>query len=324
MPINIQLGLSEAKKLLATLHVDSLPPEVFELQELLLTPSPNTVEVAAIISRNPELLGNFLSITNQHLRRTEGELILEARAAVNLLGLKEIENFFIASYLEKNLPCSASEQTILRRSKRAAIAASEMAYWVSDVNRTECYLCCFVQDIGSLYLARANTPSALKYFNDQLEYPLTAYHEEYQSLQTSHAFIGSILAHQWHLGGVLDKSIMLHHSQDFEHLNAYDPRLAKMIALIQLANGLVSQQFEAHGTLEYFESAEQTEPDTETAQDNSKEADQDESQYSISDELKRCNENAMAFLQLPDRALISARAALDKWGVHCRDHIASH
>lgn len=321
MPVNIQLGLTEAKKILATLSVESLPPEVFELQEFLLLPEPNTVEVATIISRNPELLGNFLSITNLYLRRAENDLVLEARAAVNLLGLKEIENVFIASYLEKNLPCSQSEQTILRRSKRAAIAASELAYWVSEINRTECYLCCFLQDIGSLYLARAKKPYAVKYFKDQLAQPLTAYYEEFKALQTTHAFIGSLLAHQWHLGSLLDKSIMLHHSQDFEHLNAYDPRLAKMIALIQLANGIVSARFEAHGTLEYLA--------PQPAQDDAgpmmlKEVEQQVVEYPLTEELERCHAKAIAFLGLPERALISARAALDKWGLQCRDHLASH
>lgn len=322
MPVNIQLGLSEAKTLLSSLKVESLPPELFELQELLLTPSPNTVDVASIISRNPELLGSFLSMANQHLGRFDQDLILEARAAVNLLGLREIEHLFIASYLEKKLPRLESEQTILRRSKRSAIAASELAYWVSDINRTECYLCCFLQDIGSLYLARANKPAALKYFQDQLTNPLTAYSEEFKSLQTTHAFVGSILAHRWHLGSLLDKSILLHHSQDFEHLNSYDSRLAKMIALIQLANVMVSERFEANGTLEVLESVDSDDQkNVESGWDNQSD---DLPDYPLSDELESCKLNALAFLDLPERAMISAHAALNKWGIHCRDHLASH
>lgn len=291
MPISMQTGLQNAKTILHALKIENIPSEIFELQDAMLNGEPNLVEIAQIICKNPELLGDFLCISNQVLHRNPDNLILDAQAAVNILGLKDIERLFLTAYLEKSLPKSKYDCDLIRRSKRAAIAASEMFYWVSEISRAEAYLITFMQDIGALYLSRHHDAFILDHLAEQCALPYGAYSRELQHYQTAHTYLGSLIAHKWHLGDLLSKSILLHHTRTLDNLKSYDIRLAKMVALIQLANALVVTVFaENYETPELIES----------------------------------RENAIEFLELPENAIKAGIAALNKWGINCTEHCASH
>lgn len=291
MSISLQTGLRNAQTLMHSLKVDNLPEELFELQEIMLMEQPNMVTIAEIISKNPELLGDFLATCNQTLHRDTDNPILDARAAVNILGLQEIEHLFLASYLNKKLPKSKSDLELIQRSKRAAIAASEMTYWINNLHTTETYLVTFMQDVGAIYLARHHDTKIKTYIEQQSAHPFSSYQLELADYQTAHTYLGSLIAHQWHLGPLLSKSILMHHTQTIERLQVYDPRLANLVALIQLANAMVTDVF---------------------------------AQHNQTTELAESFERARTYLKLPDPAIRAGYSALEKWGVHCTHHYASH
>ncbi|WP_319380226.1 HDOD domain-containing protein [Thiomicrorhabdus sp.] len=291
MKIDMKTGMHNAGEILQALEVKSLPAEIFELEEAMLSEAPNMVEIANIISKHPELLGEFLSISNQVLRRSQDDLIFDARAAVNLLGLQEIQQLFLLSYLQKNLPKDDRDRKLIIRSKRAAIAAAELSYWIHELPRSEAYLVAFLQDIGALYLSRFDPTYISKFLNTELTEPFSAYERELNRYQTAHTYLGSLIARRWHLGNLLCKSILLHHTRQLESLTQYDSRVAQMVALIQLSNGLVFREFSDHHETE---------------------------------ELQTSIHQAIEYLELPDKAITAANASLKKWGPNCCEHMASH
>lgn len=292
MPLTMQQGISNAQKILDNLTVDPMPQEFFELQEAMFAPNPNMVKIGDIIGRHPKLLGQFLGSVNQRLKRNQDDLILDAHAAVNLLGLKEIEQLFLLSYLSNSVPKSRFDQELINRCKRASIAAAELSYWVNDIGYAEANLVAFLQDIGAIYMAREFGSEYLKTLpHQQVDYPYSAYQQETEKYQTAHTYLGSLIVHRWHLGSLLSKSLLLHHSKDLDGLLKYDPRVAHMVAMIQIANGLVQ--------LNYYH-AEETE------------------------ELRASIDHAVQFLKLPDNAINAAISVLEKWGDSCCDHAASH
>ncbi|WP_319558071.1 HDOD domain-containing protein [Thiomicrorhabdus sp.] len=291
MKTDIKTGMHNAGEILKSIETKSLPIEVFELEEAMQAETPNMVEIANIISKHPELLGEFLAITNRVLRREEEDLIFDARAAVNLLGLQEIRQLFLMSYLQKNLPKDDSGRKLIMRSKRAAIAASELSYWINELPRCETYLAAFLQDIGALYLSQFDDEYIATFLNTQLTEPFMAYDRELNHYQTAHTYLGSLISRKWHLGDLLCKSILLHHTKQLESLTEYDARVASMVALIQLSNGLVFREFSDH-----YETPE----------------------------LKESIAHAISYLQLPEKATAAATASLKKWGPNCCEHIASH
>lgn len=301
MPLTMQQGINNAQKIVDSLVIDPMPQEFFEMQEAMFTPNPNMVKIGDIISRHPKLLGQFLGSVNQRLKRTQDDLILDAHAAVNLLGLKEIEQLFLLSYLSQSVPKSRFDQELIDRSKRASMAAAELSYWVNDIGYAEANLVAFLQDIGAIYMAREfGTPYLTTFTYQQIEYPFTAYQRETEEYQTAHTYLGSLVVHRWHLGSLLAKSLLLHHSKDLNGLLKYDSRVSHMVALIQIANGLVTLEYQVP------EESEQT------------------AERKESIELRQSMDNAIEFLGLPSNAIKAAISVLDKWGDNCTDHQASH
>jgi HD-like signal output (HDOD) protein len=292
MKIEMKLGMDEAIKLIQTLHIEAIPPEIFELDELMLAENPNTTHVAGILSKNPEVLGEFLSMANKALNKSADDLILEASTAVNLLGLQEIKRLFLSSYLSQQLPVSTEDHKLIHNSHRAAIAAAELSYWVNDISRTEAFFVTFLQDIGAIYMMRYDAGTyAETYLNGQLTAPYASYEAEFEHYKTAHTFVGSVVARRWHLGDLLSKTLLLHHQQSLESVKVYDVRVAKMVALVQLANVLTFKVFSDHYQTQ---------------------------------ELTECLEQAVAFLELPVNALQAAEAALKKWGDSTKEHVSSH
>lgn len=292
MKIEMKVGIEEAKKLIQHLKIASIPPEIYELEELMLSESPNMTKIAAVISKNPELLGDFLSLVNKVLNKSDDDLILDANAAVNLLGLAEIENLFLGCYLQKNLPASQVDQKLILNCMRSGVAAAELSYWVNDIGRTEAYFIAFLQDIGAIYMMRYDDEHyAQDFLNALLTSPFEAHLKEFEHYHTAHTFVGSVIARRWHLGDLLCKALLLHHQESLESVKSYDKRVANMVALIQVANALVFQVFSDH-----YETLE----------------------------IKQGFANAVAFLSLPENAIEATLAALKKWGHEHHAHQASH
>ncbi|CAN8140034.1 HDOD domain-containing protein [Thiomicrorhabdus sp. 6S2-11] len=292
MSLTMQQGISNAQKILENLSVDPMPQEFFELQGEMFSASPNMVKIGDIIGRHPKLLGQFLGSVNQRLKRPQDDLILDPHAAVNLLGLKEIEQLFLLSYLSSSVPKTHFDQELINRSKRASIAAAELSYWVNDIGYAEANLVSFLQDIGAIYMARAYGSEYLGACNQtQLNFPFSGYQKEMEKYQTAHTYLGSLIVHRWQLGSLLAKSVLLHHSKDLQSLQKYDIRVAHMVAMIQVANGLVQ--------LNYYQEEE-------------------------TEELRESIDRAAQFLELPENAIKAAISVLEKWGDSCCNHGASH
>lgn len=292
MKIEMKLGMDQATQLIQQIKVETVPPEIYQLEELMGAEQPNASDIAHLISKHPELLGDFLSLTNKVLNRPQDDLILEPLAAVNLLGLQEIQHLFLSTYLKKQLPTSDQDRKIILHSMRSGLAAAELSYWVNEIDRTEAYLIAFMQDIGAIFIMRHDFDHyAETYLNAQLNEPFSGYQAEFEHYQTAHTFVGSVIARRWHLSDLLSKSLLLYHQNELESVQAYAPNVAKMVALIQIANYLVFKTFSDH--------------------------------Y-MTEELQQSFEHARTFLALPDNAIDAAEAALKKWGNDDHMHFSSH
>lgn len=292
MKIEMKLGMDQATQLIQQIKVETVPPEIYQLEALMEAEQPNASDIAHLISKHPELLGDFLSLTNKVLKRPQDDLILEPLAAVNLLGLQEIQHLFLSTYLKKQLPTCDQDRKIILHSMRSGLAAAELSYWVNEIERTEAYLIAFMQDIGAIFIMRHDFDHyAQTYLNAQLNQPFTGYQAEFDHYQTAHTFVGSVIARRWHLSDLLSKSLLLHHQNELESVQAYAPKVAKMVAIIQVANYLVFKTFSDH--------------------------------Y-MTEELQQSFEHARTFLALPDNAIDAAEAALKKWGNDDHMHFSSH
>ena len=286
----MQQKLAVAAKIFQQVAVPSLPEEIIRLQEELNKKYPNTVTIANLIGHNPELLGDFLTLVNTNITNEKTE-IKDAKAAVNMLGLDEIYNIFLSSSLTHLIAHSWKEKEILLHGAKAGLAAAELSYWVYDVSRSEAYMAGLMQNLGAVYLSKTDPDHYFELLTTQLSKPLTAYQEELEKYQTSHAHLGTFIAKKWNLSADVYKAILLHHDADFPKKTVNDQKVRHLIALITVANYVVSS--------------------------NSGE------QY-LTQELKDYRTLGMQQLDLPENALKAANAAVMKWGKSVGMAVGSH
>lgn len=276
----MQKQLASAAQIFSKSSVPSVPEEIIRLKEELNKKYPNTVTIANLISHNPELLSDFLTLVNSNITSEKTE-IKDAKAAVNVLGLDEIYNIFLSSSLTKIIAQSPVEKAILLHGSKAGLAAAELSYWVYDVSRSEAYMAGLMQNIGAIYFSRIVAEGYYDIYKQQLSNPISGYDKELATYNTSHAFLGTFVTKKWHISPNIYKSILLHHDVDFASKLANDQKVRHLISLIMVANYIVSSN----------------------AGD----------QY-ITQELKDYRNLGKHQLNLPDIALKAANAAVSKWG----------
>uniref|UniRef100_Q31EP7 Putative signal transduction protein n=1 Tax=Hydrogenovibrio crunogenus (strain DSM 25203 / XCL-2) TaxID=317025 RepID=Q31EP7_HYDCU len=276
----MQTLIKQAAALLSTIEVPDLPEVILLLKEELNKKFPNTVTIANLISKNPQLLAEFLSLVNTNVTK-ERMPIRDAKAAVNLLGLDDILNLFVSTIISNTVAKNELEKSILSHGAKSGLAAAELSYWVYDVSRSQAYMAGLMQNIGAIYLSKLEPDLYEGMFTASLSNPISAYQNELKHYQTSHVYIGSLLAKKWHLQPEIYKTILFHHDMDFAVKTVGDQTIKHLTALTILSNYIVST----------------------TEQD----------QY-INQELKEYRDAAKQVLSLPDNAFTAATAAVNKWG----------
>lgn len=275
----MQDKLQKAMQILARAQVPNLPEELIRLQNELNLKYPNTVNVANIISHNPEILSDFMNLVNTNLTDEKQE-IKDAKAAVNVLGLDEIYNIFLSAALTNLLAQSPTEKKILTQSAMSGLAAAELSYWVYDVTRSEAYMAGLMQNIGAIYFARAE-PEFEDFFDNQLGNPISGFKNEDEHFGTNHAVLGTVISKKWNIEPDVYKAILFHHDADFGVKATSHQKIKHLIALIVLGNYVVSVS--------------------------------SGDQY-ITKELKEYRKLGERELDLPDNALKAGIAAVAKWG----------
>ena len=286
----MQQELAQAVKIYNKTSVPSIPEEIIRLKEELNKKYPNTVTIANLISHNPVLLGDFLTLVNTNVTK-ENTQIKDAKAAVNVLALDEIYNIFLSSSLTNIIAQSPQEKEILKHGAKAGLAAAELSYWVYDVSRAEAYMAGLMQNLGSVFMFRADPEKYFEIYKSQLSNPISKYMQELELYKTSHAFLGTLVAKKWNITTDVYKSILLHHDTDFVAKTENNKKVRHIIGITLVADFVVSNQ--------------------------------SNSQY-ITQELKECRNLGKSVLELPDNAITAANAAVAKWGTSIGISSGSH
>lgn len=286
----MQQKIQKAAEILSQIYVPTIPDEVLKLKEELNKKYPNTVTVANLISHNPELLNDFLTLVNTNIT-TENAEIKDARAAVNLLGLDEIYNIFLSASLSNLVTQTPIEKEILLNGAQTGLAAAELSYWIYDVSRSEAYMAGLMQNIGAVFMVRHFQEDYLELFHTQLGNPVTGYDKELEIYGTTHCYLGILISKKWHVDADVYKSIIFHHDLDFAIQAEKHQRIKHLTALIMISNYIVSST-----TGEQY----------------------------ITQELKDYLNQAKKAIDLPDNAYKAAISAVQKWGKKVGLAVGSH
>lgn len=233
----MQMELRNARKILQTIDVIGLPTEILKLQNLLSsTEFPDLIDVESLISQNEVLAGDVIQLANSVLFAGV-QPVRTIRDAVQRIGIDKLKNLVLSMTLQNSM-LNLGLQDITNHSVEVASVSAELAKHVELISNDEAYLLGLFHNIGALMMA-VKYPEYEACFFNSLTAPLSTYHKEERTYQTTHAHLGVLIAEQWGIEMEMKKVMLLHHTDHLEGIK--DERVRSLVALIQLANAVVSE-----------------------------------------------------------------------------------
>ena len=237
--MDLKQQLLVARQVLSGTPIPAIPTEVLELQALFAsTEFPDFGEVATIIGRNTVLTGELIKMANDPcFVKENADPIQSVRGAVDALGLIQLKNLVVGLAFKAGVQDLAFAN-LIDHSLDVAKVASELCMSVEGIRPDTAYLAGLFHNAGAIMLALKYDDYEKYFFNTLTNY-YSGVAKEVKRYQTSHGVFGLLVAKKWNLDSMLSQVILVHHQKDLSLIRSDDVRT--LVALIQLANGLVSE-----------------------------------------------------------------------------------
>lgn len=249
--------LTQARVLLNKTEKISIPREVLKLRQLLAAQEfPNPQEMANIIGQNAILAGEIVQAANlPSMHGNNFRVIHTIHDAIDILGIRRLRNLVTAISLKLGMENFGHPQ-LMKHSVRVAEACAEIAKATTITTGDEAYLLGLFHNIGAIMMTKLDSHYET-IFAKSLSSPFSSNSAELETYRTSHGLVGVLVAEEWELDTPFKKTMILHHEPNLETIR--NAELKKLVALVQLANGLVSEQvFKVYMTPELKDMIERT------------------------------------------------------------------
>lgn len=234
----MQEKLKQGLRAIQGISIPQIPKEVFELDALLRSKFPNTVDVANIIEQNTTLSGETLKLINSPIIKPK-EPIKSIRDAVNKVGLVNIYNLVVASALKNVFSQSTFVKDIIDHSVDVAFCMSQLADMVDSISRDEAYMMGLFHHSGAMLLAKKAEDVYTPIYSNGMTNPATCIAKEDSAFGSNHCIIGVLVSQKWRLPINMINAIYRHHTPDISSIQNYEVR--SLVAMLQLANAIVSE-----------------------------------------------------------------------------------
>jgi len=237
--MDLKQQMVAAHQVLAGTPIPTIPLEVIELQALFAaTEFPDFGEVAGIIGRNTVLTGELIKMANDpRFVQDNAEPVQTIREAVDTLGLIQLKNLVVGLAFKTQVQDAVFE-SLIDHSLDVAMVSSELSRSVDGVTADVVYLAGLFHNAGAIMLA-LKYPEYEKVFFNTLTNCYSGVTKEVETYKASHGVFGLLVAKKWNLDAKMSQVMLMHHQKNLAAIKNEEVRL--IIALIQLANGLVSE-----------------------------------------------------------------------------------
>lgn len=234
---HIENRLIAALNQLKKVYVYHLPPELVAAKQELYKASPNLTTVENLIKKNPETLAQFIKIAQDAYPNKSIDQIMKVRTIINLIGLDNVFELLTAAILVRNHENTPLEKAIMKHGMNAALAAAELSDSIDGISRSEAYLAGLMQNIGAVFLSKADPENYRAIFLKSLSNPYSARQQELDQYETSHCEAGVIIAKNWKLPPEIYKGILLHHSRQIpEEIHQTHSQICNTALLMMLSD----------------------------------------------------------------------------------------
>lgn len=244
--------LTQARILLNRTEKISIPKEVLELRQLLANDEfASAQEIIHIIGQNAILAGEIVQAANlPSMHPKQYRVIHTIHDAIDILGTRRLKNLVTAMSFKLGLENFAHPQ-LIKHSIKVAETCSEIAKASDIISGDGAYLLGLFHNIGAIMLTKLDEGYET-IFAKSLSTPFVTTPLELEAYGTTHGMIGVLVAEEWNLDSPFKKTMILHHEPNLDTIRNSD--LKQLVALVQLANGIVSEQvFKVYKTPELKE-----------------------------------------------------------------------
>lgn len=213
-------------------------PALIELQRIAADENSGPRKIAAVVERDPGMVGAILRVVNSPVFRTRTPPVT-AFEAVSRLG--RTKTIAIATSESLRAHSEGMDPAVVERLWSCSAQAADWAYWLATHSRLHAiadvaYLTAVLHDVGvAVQLRRLPEHTAL--FRD-LDKDIEEAALELDTLSgTPHATVGALVLRNWKLPAVVVNAVLMHHTPGLRVESPISLRLACLIAAAHKLEG---------------------------------------------------------------------------------------
>ncbi|MDQ7837295.1 MAG: HDOD domain-containing protein [Thermodesulfobacteriota bacterium] len=223
-------------KIKETSEVATISAVAFQTAQLLRNPDVAVNKVTEIVSLDQSLTAKILRLVNSSFYGFQGRISSLSQAVV-LLGLNTVRNVILSVSVLKAFSgdkgCKVFDAgKFWGHSVGTAFVAKNLAEHVKFKEPEDAFIGGLLHDIGRVFIVQFLRPEAEKILDLMIKEDIPMREAEEKVLDTDHAWIGYVMAKNWHFPPALCSAICLHHApngKDEEFLLASIIHLADII-----------------------------------------------------------------------------------------------
>lgn len=231
--------IQKAQTLLPNLEVPIIPDELLKIQQLLSAHDmPDFQQLADLISLNPYIAAEIVSLANMPLFNQQGIRVKDLDSAIFHLGLNQIKDYVLSIHIKQKF-LDKSFKGLGQHSHTIALISATIASNVKDLNRSEAFFLGLLHDIGCFALFQMDTNYGVVFQNSENRFNDNN-QAEFQRYGTSHSAFGYVIDKQLNLPEEVALSVLFHHETKIERINHANIR--RNITVLRLAHLIHYQQ----------------------------------------------------------------------------------
>ncbi|MBO1923435.1 HDOD domain-containing protein [Thiomicrorhabdus sp. 6S3-12] len=224
-----------ARKLIKQIDIPILPDELVQLQQLLQQHEmPSIKKLVELISRNPYLAAELISLANTSIFNSKMIPVQDLESALFRLGINNLRDYVTSIHIKKNF-LENSLSGLSYHSQIIAEITSLIALETNLLKPSEAYLLGLIHDIGSFAIHKMDENYGMTFHHSHQSFHAANDHD-CKKYGTSHSALGYVIAHELHLPKLIAHTILLHHEQHTMRIKEAD--LRRNVALLKMAHFL--------------------------------------------------------------------------------------
>lgn len=238
MPSKYSKIVRKAQELYPSIDAPVFPVELHQLQTFLEQhETADFQKVANLISKNPYLAAELVSLANAPIFNPKLITIKDLEGAIFRLGTTNIRDYVFSIHIKKHF-LDRGFHGLSMHSQTIALITATIANFVECVKKSEAYFLGLVHDIGTFAIHQLDDSYGM-IFNAKNRVFTASNEQEFHHYGTSHSAFGYVLAKELNLPEEIAQTILLHHERDIDRIN--NPKIQKNVAILELAH-LINHQ----------------------------------------------------------------------------------